>query len=177
MSGLSSMCFCYIIWTILSAINQQRNIEDKGLATGVVTMIYLYNSCNVICAVIGRPYVMETCPYFMRVTGSMIYQLSSILSVCLTITLTQLPRRPSRGSITLSGAAILCSSWSLSISSSQKLGVMTWRTLLRCLDQVLLAAAERKQMMDGKKHFDNNMLLETAAAVEQTPTDALTEKA
>ncbi|KAK9350312.1 general substrate transporter [Lipomyces doorenjongii] len=76
-TGLSSMCFCYVIWTILSlTLAQQRDFTDKGLSSGVVTMIFLYNGCNIICAAIGTPYVMEVCPYFMRAVGSTIYQLS-----------------------------------------------------------------------------------------------------
>jgi len=36
------MMIFYIIWTILSAINQQRNFKDKSLGKGVLAMIFLY---------------------------------------------------------------------------------------------------------------------------------------
>lgn len=32
----------YVIWTILSAINQERNFGDPALGAGVVTMIFMY---------------------------------------------------------------------------------------------------------------------------------------
>ncbi|KAK9319352.1 hypothetical protein V1517DRAFT_51739 [Lipomyces orientalis] len=69
-TGLSSMCFGYVIWIILSALAQQRDFTDKCLSSGVVTMIFLYNGCNIICAVIGTSYVMEVCQHFTRAVGS-----------------------------------------------------------------------------------------------------------
>lgn len=75
LTGLTLLCVVYTIWTILSALAQQSNFKDHGLAIGVVVMIYLYQPCN-LPALIGIPYVMEICPYSMRATGSMIYQLS-----------------------------------------------------------------------------------------------------
>ena len=40
--GLGSMAIFYIIWTALSAINQQRNFEQTSLGEGVLAMIFLY---------------------------------------------------------------------------------------------------------------------------------------
>ncbi|CAN6651359.1 hexose transporter Hxt15p [Trichomonascus vanleenenianus] len=76
LTGFAAMETAYTIWTILSAINQQRDFQDKGLAIGVVAMIYLYNGLNPFCAVIGTPYVMEITPYSLRASASMFYQLS-----------------------------------------------------------------------------------------------------
>ncbi|KAK9469019.1 general substrate transporter [Lipomyces arxii] len=179
MSGLSSMCFCYVIWTILSAINQQRNFEDKGLAAGVVTMIYLYNGCNVICAVIGTPYVMEICPYFMRATGSMIYQLSGNVVGLFNNYVNPIAME----AITWKYYIVWCCNLVFLMVIVYFFFPETRGHDLEDVAEVFGSdvvggrAAVRKQMMDGEKHFDNNMHLETAAAVEQTPTDALTEKA
>lgn len=40
--GLGAMAIFYIIWTVLSAINQQRNFEQTSLGEGVLAMIFLY---------------------------------------------------------------------------------------------------------------------------------------
>lgn len=40
--SVAMMLLFYVIWTILSAINQQRNFEDKSLGKGVLAMIFLY---------------------------------------------------------------------------------------------------------------------------------------
>jgi MFS family permease len=40
--GVGGMLVFYIIWTALSAINQQRNFENEALGEGVLAMIFLY---------------------------------------------------------------------------------------------------------------------------------------
>lgn len=41
-TGLIWMLICYICWTALSAINQQRNFEQQSLGRGVLAFIFLY---------------------------------------------------------------------------------------------------------------------------------------
>ncbi|ODV66934.1 general substrate transporter [Hyphopichia burtonii NRRL Y-1933] len=72
---LSGMLISYIIWTILSAINQQRHFEDKSLANGVLAMIFLfYLAYNI--GVNGLPYLYmtEILPYSHRAKGINIFQ-------------------------------------------------------------------------------------------------------
>lgn len=38
--GLAAMAVFYIIWTALSAVNQQRNFEQTSLGEGVLAMIF-----------------------------------------------------------------------------------------------------------------------------------------
>ncbi|KAK6462000.1 putative hexose transporter [Scheffersomyces coipomensis] len=67
---VSGMLFCYIIWTILSAINQQRNFEDKGLGRGVLAMIFLfYFSYDIGANGLPFLYATEVLPYSHRAKG------------------------------------------------------------------------------------------------------------
>ncbi|QPG73644.1 hypothetical protein FOA43_000956 [Brettanomyces nanus] len=75
-TGFSLSCLTFTIWTVLSALNEERDYKDKGLAAGVVTMIYLFNTFNTINVPIGVTYVMEVAPYAMRAKASTIYQFS-----------------------------------------------------------------------------------------------------
>lgn len=74
-SSLGGMLVCYIIWTVLSAINQQRNFEDKGLSNGVLAMIFLYYFAYDI-GLNGLPflYITEILPYSHRAKGINIFQ-------------------------------------------------------------------------------------------------------
>ena len=76
LSGLISMLVCYIIWTVLSAIDEEHNNMSRGLSIGVILFIYLYSGVNNICAVIGTPYVMEITPYSLRAKAATIYQVT-----------------------------------------------------------------------------------------------------
>ncbi|ODQ62882.1 hypothetical protein WICANDRAFT_50734 [Wickerhamomyces anomalus NRRL Y-366-8] len=58
-TSIAMMLFFYIIWTILSAINQERNFEDKSLAKGVMAMIFLYYLAYNI-GLNGLPYLYMT---------------------------------------------------------------------------------------------------------------------
>ncbi|ODV76853.1 hexose transporter [Suhomyces tanzawaensis NRRL Y-17324] len=77
---VSGMLITYILWTILSALNQQRNFEDKSFANGVLAMIFLYYlSYNI--GINGLPflYVTEILPYSHRAKGINIFQLTQQL--------------------------------------------------------------------------------------------------
>ena len=40
--GFAGMASAYLVWTVLSSINQQRNFEDGSLGIGVVAMIFVF---------------------------------------------------------------------------------------------------------------------------------------
>ena len=67
---ISGMMFSYVIWTILSAINQQRDFKDKSLANGVLTMIFFYYLFYDV-GLNGLPYLYltEILPYSHRAKG------------------------------------------------------------------------------------------------------------
>ncbi|KAK6462022.1 general substrate transporter [Scheffersomyces coipomensis] len=70
------MLILYVIWTILSAINQQRNFEQKSLGNGVLAMIFLYYAAYDVGAN-GLPwlYMTEILPYSHRAKGINIHNL------------------------------------------------------------------------------------------------------
>ncbi|CCH41023.1 Hexose transporter 2 [Wickerhamomyces ciferrii] len=66
-TAFSLMLTFYVIWTILSAINQQRNFEDTSLGKGVMAMIFLYYFAYNL-GLNGLPflYVTEITPFILR---------------------------------------------------------------------------------------------------------------
>jgi len=66
----AGMMCSYIIWTVLSALNQQRNFEDKSLANGVLAMIFFFYMFYDI-GLNGLPYLYltEILPYSHRAKG------------------------------------------------------------------------------------------------------------
>jgi MFS family permease len=72
--GLGAMAIFYIIWTVLSAINQQRNFEQTSLGEGVLAMIFLYYAAyNFSLNALPNLYITEVLPYYLRAKGTTIY--------------------------------------------------------------------------------------------------------
>nr|QFR37080.1 MFS transporter [Cyberlindnera americana] len=69
-TSIGSMLFTYVIWTILSAINQKRNFEDKSLGKGVMAMIFFYYIAYNL-GLNGLPYLYltEILPFTIRAKG------------------------------------------------------------------------------------------------------------
>lgn len=77
LTSVGGMCLTYIIWTALSAINQQRDFKDKGLGNGVLAMIFLYYlAYNIGCNGLPFLYITEILPYSHRAKGINIFQLT-----------------------------------------------------------------------------------------------------
>lgn len=78
LSSTIGMLTCFIIWTILSAINQERDFHDSALGSGVVTMIFLYYFCY-NTGLNGPPwvYVTEVLPTHLRPKGATIMQIAT----------------------------------------------------------------------------------------------------
>ncbi|KAJ5864222.1 uncharacterized protein N7529_006138 [Penicillium soppii] len=72
------MLICYVVWTILSAINEQRDFKDNSLGTGVVVMIFFYQLFY-NAGLNGPPwvYVTEVLPTHLRAKGTNIMQIAS----------------------------------------------------------------------------------------------------
>lgn len=47
--GMGGMGIAYIIWTICSAINQEKHFKDVGYARAVLVMIFIYNTFYQMC--------------------------------------------------------------------------------------------------------------------------------
>jgi sugar porter (SP) family MFS transporter len=78
--GMALMGICYIIWTACSAVNQQRHFKDKGLAGGVLSMIFMFSFAYHMVSPIAPTYIMEVVPYSLRAKASMMYQLTGNLA-------------------------------------------------------------------------------------------------
>jgi MFS family permease len=78
--GMSGMGIAYLIWTICSAINQERDFKDHGYAGGVLAMIFVYTAFYHACSPVSPTYIMEITPYSLRSKASMLYQLTGNLA-------------------------------------------------------------------------------------------------
>ena len=64
------MLVTYVIWTVLSAINEQRNFEQASLGKGVLAMIFFYYlGYNMGANGLPYLYLTEILPYNQRTKG------------------------------------------------------------------------------------------------------------
>lgn len=87
MVSYGSMSFFFVIWIVLSAINQQRNFSDKNLGRAIIAMIYLYQGCYHFFTPIALTYIMEILPYGLRGKGSALYQILQIYLIIMLMLL------------------------------------------------------------------------------------------
>ncbi|KIX05709.1 uncharacterized protein Z518_03681 [Rhinocladiella mackenziei CBS 650.93] len=80
LTGMGGMGLSYIIWTVCSAINQEKNFEDTRYAAAVLAMIFIYGGFYHLCSPISPTYIMEVVPYSLRSKASMLYQLTGNLA-------------------------------------------------------------------------------------------------
>ncbi|CAM1501292.1 Fc.00g104540.m01.CDS01 [Cosmosporella sp. VM-42] len=79
--GLGSMLVFFVIWTILSAINEERNFEQKSLGQGVLAMIFLfYATYNICMNALPNLYISEVLPYYLRAKGTTTFSLCNALT-------------------------------------------------------------------------------------------------
>jgi sugar porter (SP) family MFS transporter len=76
------MLTCYVIWTILSAINEQRDFHDTSLGSGVIVMIFMYQLFY-NAGLNGPPwvYVTEVLPTHLRAKGTNIMQIAATCAI------------------------------------------------------------------------------------------------
>ncbi|KAL2208325.1 general substrate transporter [Sarocladium strictum] len=72
--GITTMLAVFIIWTICSALNEQRNFAERPLALAVVAMIFLFQVGYQPFAISTVPYVVECSLYSLRSKTAMIFQ-------------------------------------------------------------------------------------------------------
>ncbi|CAK7214804.1 hypothetical protein SEUCBS140593_002314 [Sporothrix eucalyptigena] len=73
-SGFTTMLVVFVIWTICSALNQERDFADKSLAIAVVAMVFLFQVGYQQLAVVSVPYVVETSLFSLRAKTAMLFQ-------------------------------------------------------------------------------------------------------
>ncbi|CAL5873688.1 uncharacterized protein PFLUO_LOCUS7970 [Penicillium psychrofluorescens] len=80
LGGMGGMGIAYILWTICSAINEERDFKDRGFAAAVLLMIFIFNACYHMFSPVSPTYIMEVVQYSLRAKASMLYQLSGGLA-------------------------------------------------------------------------------------------------
>lgn len=76
--GFAGMAIAYLIWTVLSSVNQQRNFEDSSLGYGVVAMIFVFQLFyNLTLGPVLPTYILEIMPFTLRTKGYTIEQIST----------------------------------------------------------------------------------------------------
>jgi sugar porter (SP) family MFS transporter len=81
LNGTIGMFFAFIIWTVLSGINQARDFLDASLGQGVLAMIFIFYLCyNVGLNGVPILYATEVLPNTLRAKGMNIL----FLTICLT---------------------------------------------------------------------------------------------
>ena len=80
LGAMGGIGIAYIIWTICSALNQERDFKDKGLAAAVLLMIFIFSMFYHMCSPVAPTYIMEVVQYSLRAKASMMYQLTGNLA-------------------------------------------------------------------------------------------------
>ncbi|SPO07556.1 uncharacterized protein DNG_10251 [Cephalotrichum gorgonifer] len=74
--GFASMAAAYLIWTVLSSINQERGFQDGSLGIGVVAMIFVFQLFyNLSIGPVLPTYMLEVMPFTLRAKGYTIEQI------------------------------------------------------------------------------------------------------
>ncbi|KRZ98535.1 uncharacterized protein AC631_05705 [Debaryomyces fabryi] len=77
LGSLGLMLVTFVIWTILSAINEQTHHENKSLGRGIVAVMYFHSGFYHMLSPIGNTYIMEVVPYTLRGKAALVYSVSS----------------------------------------------------------------------------------------------------
>lgn len=72
--GISVMLVVFVVWTICSALNEQKGFSDRSLAIAVVAMIFLFQVGYQPFAIATVPYVVECSLFSLRSKTAMIFQ-------------------------------------------------------------------------------------------------------
>ncbi|KAG5770224.1 hypothetical protein H9Q72_002798 [Fusarium xylarioides] len=72
--GITTMLVVFVVWTICSALNEERHFSDRPLALAVVAMIFLFQVGYQPFAISTVPYVVECSLYSLRSKTAMIFQ-------------------------------------------------------------------------------------------------------
>ncbi|KAL4779652.1 general substrate transporter [Aspergillus varians] len=77
----AGMMVSFIIWTAISARNEQQNFESKSLGIGVVTMVFIFFAFyNLAMMPLPITYLVEILPYTLRAKGIAVFNFSQLSS-------------------------------------------------------------------------------------------------
>jgi MFS family permease len=70
----AGVTLAFVIWTAISAVNEQQNLENKGLGIGVVIMIFVFFFFyNIAMNPVPMAYLLEILPFTLRAKGLTIF--------------------------------------------------------------------------------------------------------
>jgi MFS family permease len=70
----AGVTLAFVIWTAISAVNEQQNLENKGLGIGVVIMIFVFFFFyNIALNPVPMAYLLEILPFTLRAKGMTIF--------------------------------------------------------------------------------------------------------
>lgn len=73
--GFTVMLAVFVIWTVCSALNEERHFADRPLAIAVVAMVFLFQVGYQPTAIASIPYIIEMSLFLLRSKTAMIFQL------------------------------------------------------------------------------------------------------
>ena len=74
---VASMAVCFLVWTILSAIDDHQGFKNPGLGVGVVVMVFIYYMFyNMSFLPLTIAYTLEVLPFTLRAKGNTIAALT-----------------------------------------------------------------------------------------------------
>ncbi|KAH6879892.1 general substrate transporter [Thelonectria olida] len=77
LTSTCGMFVAFIIWTILAALNQQREESNRGLGIGVVVMVFIFlGFYNFAMNPLPIAYLLEVLPYTLRAKGLTLFNLA-----------------------------------------------------------------------------------------------------
>jgi len=72
------MFAAYLIWTVLSSLNQQKGYKDNKLGIAIICMIFVFNFFyNISINPVQPTYTLEILPFTLRAKGLMISQFTT----------------------------------------------------------------------------------------------------
>ncbi|KAL2786510.1 hypothetical protein BJX66DRAFT_342104 [Aspergillus keveii] len=70
----AGVTLAFVIWTAISAVNEQQNLENKGLGIGIVIMIFVFFFFyNIAMNPVPMAYLLEILPFTLRAKGLTIF--------------------------------------------------------------------------------------------------------
>ncbi|KAL2849645.1 general substrate transporter [Aspergillus pseudodeflectus] len=70
----AGVTLAFVIWTAVSAVNEQQHLENKGLGIGVVIMIFVFFFFyNIAMNPVPMAYLLEILPFTLRAKGLTIF--------------------------------------------------------------------------------------------------------
>ncbi|KAF7554208.1 hypothetical protein G7Z17_g3047 [Cylindrodendrum hubeiense] len=75
------MALSFVIWTAISARNEQQNYENSGLGIGIVAMIFIFFFFyNIAMNPIPMAYILEVLPFTLRAKGITVFNFAQFSS-------------------------------------------------------------------------------------------------